>query len=188
LSLNQKIALKLIAGTSGKYIFAAENLDRFGLRTSSQLTAAVKHIEKMGIVDKKKKWKIHDPFFDPNRHRPHHSFAETECLRLYIHALDYLPIPSLVWPTRQIILFCFSFVCFTMHAMAGSTGSWKISSNNSFMGSVWSPQGIRLTAFLKKDICSWDVPGLPAGDSAFQVGFYCLNKNRRIPNYFIRFF
>ena len=63
LTLNQKRALKLIAGTSGKYIFAAENLDRFGFRTASQVTAALKSIEKLGIVDKNKEWKIHDPFF-----------------------------------------------------------------------------------------------------------------------------
>jgi hypothetical protein len=27
------------------------------------VTAALKSIEKMGIVDKNKEWKIHDPFF-----------------------------------------------------------------------------------------------------------------------------
>ncbi|MGD2015845.1 MAG: ATP-binding protein [Desulfobacterales bacterium] len=63
LTLNQKRSLKLIAGTAGKYIFAAENLDRYGFRTASQVTAALKSIEKMGIVDKNKEWKIHDPFF-----------------------------------------------------------------------------------------------------------------------------
>jgi len=63
LTLNQKRALKLIAATSGKYIFAAENLDRFGFRTASQVTAALKKIEKTGILDKNKVWKIHDPFF-----------------------------------------------------------------------------------------------------------------------------
>jgi AAA+ ATPase superfamily predicted ATPase len=63
LTLNQKRALKLIAGTAGKSIFAAENLDRFGFRTASQVTAALKKIEKMGILDKNKVWKIHDPFF-----------------------------------------------------------------------------------------------------------------------------
>ena len=63
LTLNQKRVLKLIAGTAGKYIFAAENLDRYGFRTASQVTAALKSIEKMGIVDKNKEWKIHDPFF-----------------------------------------------------------------------------------------------------------------------------
>jgi uncharacterized protein len=63
LTLNQKRALKLIAGTAGKNIFAAENLDRFGFRTASQVTAALKNVEKMGIVDKNKEWKIHDPFF-----------------------------------------------------------------------------------------------------------------------------
>ena len=63
LTLNQKRALKLIAGTAGKNIFAAENLDRFGFRTASQVTAALANIERMGILDKNKEWKIHDPFF-----------------------------------------------------------------------------------------------------------------------------
>jgi AAA+ ATPase superfamily predicted ATPase len=63
MTLNQKRVLKLIAGTSGKNIFAAENLDRFGFRTASQVTAALKKIERMGILDKNKVWKIHDPFF-----------------------------------------------------------------------------------------------------------------------------
>ncbi|HDM76709.1 MAG TPA: hypothetical protein ENG51_09600, partial [Deltaproteobacteria bacterium] len=44
LTLNQKRALKLIAGTNGKNIFAAENLDRFGFRTASQLVAALSGI------------------------------------------------------------------------------------------------------------------------------------------------
>ncbi len=63
LTLNQKRALKLIAGTNGKNIFAAENLDRFGFRTASQLVAALSGIGRMGILDKNKDWKIHDPFF-----------------------------------------------------------------------------------------------------------------------------
>ena len=63
LTLNQKRALKLIAETAGKFIFAAENLDRFGFRTASQVTAALKSVEKTGILDKNKEWKIHDPFF-----------------------------------------------------------------------------------------------------------------------------
>ena len=63
LTLNQRRALKLIAGTQGKNIFAAENLDRFGFRTASQVTAALGNLEKMGILDKNKDWKIHDPFF-----------------------------------------------------------------------------------------------------------------------------
>jgi len=64
LTLNQRRALKLIAGTSGKNIFAAENLDRFGFRTASQVTAALASIEKMGLLDKNTVWKIHDPFFN----------------------------------------------------------------------------------------------------------------------------
>ena len=63
LSLNQKRALKLIAGTAGKYIFSAENLDRYGFKTASQVTAALKGIENMGMVDKNTAWKVHDPFF-----------------------------------------------------------------------------------------------------------------------------
>ena len=63
LTLNQRRALKLIAGTKGKNIFAAENLDRFGFRTASQVAAALASLEKMGILDKNKDWKIHDPFF-----------------------------------------------------------------------------------------------------------------------------
>jgi hypothetical protein len=43
--------------------FAAENLDKFGFRTASQVTAALASIEKTGILDKNKEWKIHDPFF-----------------------------------------------------------------------------------------------------------------------------
>lgn len=42
LSLNQKRALKLLAGTEGKNIFAADKLFRFGFRTASQVTAALK--------------------------------------------------------------------------------------------------------------------------------------------------
>jgi len=63
LTLNQRRALKLIAGTAGKNIFAAENLDRFGFRTASQVTAALANLEKVGILDRNKEWKIHDPFF-----------------------------------------------------------------------------------------------------------------------------
>jgi len=63
LTLNQKRALKLIAGTAGKNLFAAENLDRFGFRTASQVTAALASIEKMGLLDKNETWRIHDPFF-----------------------------------------------------------------------------------------------------------------------------
>ena len=63
LTLNQRRALKLIAGTEGKNIFAAENLDRYGFRTASQVTAALANLEKAGILDKNKGWKIHDPFF-----------------------------------------------------------------------------------------------------------------------------
>ena len=56
-------SLKLIAGTTGKNIFASENLAGFGFRTASQVTAALAGIEKTGILDKNKTWKIHDPFF-----------------------------------------------------------------------------------------------------------------------------
>ena len=62
LTLNQRRALKLVAGTAGKNIFAAENLAKFGFRTASQVTTALANLEKMGILDKNKEWKIHDPF------------------------------------------------------------------------------------------------------------------------------
>ena len=63
LTLNQRKALKLIAGTLGKNIFAAENLAAFGFRTASQASAALKKLEKGGFLDKNRKWKIHDPVF-----------------------------------------------------------------------------------------------------------------------------
>jgi len=63
LTLNQKRALKLIAHTAGKNIFSAENLNKVGFGTASQVTAALANIEKIGILDKNKEWKIHDPFF-----------------------------------------------------------------------------------------------------------------------------
>lgn len=63
LTLNQKRALKLVALTSGKNIFSAENLNKIGFRTASQVTAALAGIKKTGILDKNKTWKIHDPFF-----------------------------------------------------------------------------------------------------------------------------
>ena len=63
MTLNQRRALKLVAGTEGKNIFSAENLNRFGFRTASQVTAALTNLEKIGILDKNKTWKIHDPFF-----------------------------------------------------------------------------------------------------------------------------
>ena len=62
LTMNQRRALKLIAGTNGKNIFAAENLAKFNFRTASQVTAALGNLEKMGILDKNEEWKIHDPF------------------------------------------------------------------------------------------------------------------------------
>jgi len=63
MTLNQRRALKLVSGTEGKNIFSAENLSRFGFRTASQVTAALTNLEKIGILDKNKIWKIHDPFF-----------------------------------------------------------------------------------------------------------------------------
>jgi hypothetical protein len=63
LTLNQRRALKLIAGTAGKNIFAAHNLDRFGFRAASQVTAALSNLEKGGVLDKNKGWRIHDSFF-----------------------------------------------------------------------------------------------------------------------------
>ena len=64
LSLNQKRALKLLAGTEGKNIFAADKLSRFGFRTASQVTAALITCEKLGIASKNKSWSIQDPFFE----------------------------------------------------------------------------------------------------------------------------
>jgi len=63
LTLNQKRALKLVALTAGKNIFAAQNLNKTGFRTASQVTAALAGIKKTGLLDKNKTWKIHDPFF-----------------------------------------------------------------------------------------------------------------------------
>ncbi len=63
LTLNQRRVLKLVALTGGKNLFAAENLARTGFRTASQVTAALAGIRKIGILDRNKTWKIHDPFF-----------------------------------------------------------------------------------------------------------------------------
>ena len=63
LTLNQRKALKLIAGTLGKNIFAAENLVAYGFRTASQASAALMKLEKGGFLDKNREWKIHDPIF-----------------------------------------------------------------------------------------------------------------------------
>ena len=63
LTLNQRKALKLIAGTLGKNIFAAENLAAYGFRTASQASAALTKLEKGGFLDKNREWKIHDPIF-----------------------------------------------------------------------------------------------------------------------------
>lgn len=63
LTLNQRRAFKLVAGTDGKNIFSSENLARFGFRTASQVTAALSGLQKGGFLDKNNEWKIHDPFF-----------------------------------------------------------------------------------------------------------------------------
>ena len=63
LTLNQRRASKLIAGTDGKNIFSSENLSRYGFRTASQVTAALSSLQKGGFLDKNEEWKIHDPFF-----------------------------------------------------------------------------------------------------------------------------
>ena len=63
LTLNQKRALKLLAGTGGENIYAAENLGKYGFRTASQVSAALSKLEEDGIIDKNQKWKVHDPFF-----------------------------------------------------------------------------------------------------------------------------
>ena len=64
LSLNQKKAMKLLAGTLGKNIFSADNLTRFGFRGASQVTAALSALEKTGVISKNGKWIIQDPFFE----------------------------------------------------------------------------------------------------------------------------
>ena len=63
MTLNQRRALKLVAVTGGKNMFAAENLAGFGFRTASQVTAALANLEKGGFLDKNKEWKVQDPFF-----------------------------------------------------------------------------------------------------------------------------
>lgn len=64
LSLNQKKALKLLAGTMGKNIFSADNLARFRFRSASQVTAALSKLERMGVISKNGIWIIQDPFFE----------------------------------------------------------------------------------------------------------------------------
>jgi len=61
LTLNQRKALKLIAGTQGVNIFSADNLNKYGFRTASQATAALNKLKKIGVIDKTKFWYIHDP-------------------------------------------------------------------------------------------------------------------------------
>jgi len=63
LTINQRRALKLIAGTEGRNIFAADNLNRYDFKTASQVSAALANLVKLGMVDKNKTLKIHDPFF-----------------------------------------------------------------------------------------------------------------------------
>ena len=63
LTLNQRKALKLVAGTAGDNIFSAHNLSKYGFRTASQATAALNKLWKTGIIDKIKAWYIHDPLF-----------------------------------------------------------------------------------------------------------------------------
>ncbi len=64
MSLNQKRTLKLLAATSSKSIFSANNLSRFGFRTASQVTAALSALQKTGVIGKNDVWIIHDPFFE----------------------------------------------------------------------------------------------------------------------------
>jgi len=62
LTINQRRALKLIAGTGGKNVFSAENMARSNFRTASQVTAALEKLERSGMLEKNKAWRIHDPF------------------------------------------------------------------------------------------------------------------------------
>ena len=62
LTINQRRALKLIAGTEGKNVFSAENMARFNFRTASQVTTALRKLEKSGIVEKNNEWRIYDPY------------------------------------------------------------------------------------------------------------------------------
>lgn len=63
LTLNQKKVLKLIVSTAGTQLFSAENLTRFQLKTASQVSAAVKFLEKREIISKNGIYQIYDPVF-----------------------------------------------------------------------------------------------------------------------------
>ena len=63
LSLNQKKALKLVAATGGAQLFSAANLDRFKLKTASQVVAAMKVLEQRELVSKNGEYRIFDPVF-----------------------------------------------------------------------------------------------------------------------------
>ncbi len=63
LTVNQRRAVKLVAGTGGQNMFAAESLSRFGFRTASQLRAALQYLTKNGVLVKNEHYKIQDPMF-----------------------------------------------------------------------------------------------------------------------------
>ena len=63
LTLNQRRALKLIAATGGKGLYAVDNLARFGFRTPSQATAAIDKLIQREFVVKNGFYQIQDPIF-----------------------------------------------------------------------------------------------------------------------------
>ena len=63
LTLNQRKALKLIAATGGKNIYAANNLSRLGFRSASQISKALELLLKKELVSKNKLYSIQDVLF-----------------------------------------------------------------------------------------------------------------------------
>lgn len=63
LTLNQKKVLKLLVSTAGTQLFSAENLARIKLKTASQVSAAIKFLEKRELISKKGTYQIYDPVF-----------------------------------------------------------------------------------------------------------------------------
>jgi len=63
-TLNQMRALKLVANTQGKNIFAADTLSKFGFKTASQLVVALKTLMKREFVKKNNTYSIQDPLFE----------------------------------------------------------------------------------------------------------------------------
>jgi len=63
LTLNQRRALKLIAATGGKSIYAVNNLAAFGFKTPSQATTAIQKLIEREFVVKNGIYQIQDPIF-----------------------------------------------------------------------------------------------------------------------------